>query len=301
MFFRAKRALRRAVFNRETRAILKAAPLRTTSPDLTLVSMICHGEVSMYLLALRSFCRRLGSTPRVVILNDGSLTGTDVAALQAHVPDARLQSIAEVIPADRCPKGGCWERLLLISDLVEDSYVLQLDADTLTLADIPEILEAIAQNRSFTLLGDRSWPQIESMTEAWERYRRNADPKVQAVCERCFDQVAERDSLLYLRGNAGFTGFARGSISRERIVWFSDRMRAIAGGTWDEWGSVHLVSNLLIANSPGAVALPFPRYASYWAHPGVAYEDAAFLHFIGPHRFSNGVYRKLARRVLAAG
>jgi hypothetical protein len=31
----------------------------------------------MYLLAAKSFCRQLGRTPQVVILDDGSLTESD--------------------------------------------------------------------------------------------------------------------------------------------------------------------------------------------------------------------------------
>jgi hypothetical protein len=261
--------------------------------------MLCHGEVVMYLLAVQSFCRELGRVPRVVILNDGSLTEPDCATLRAHIPSVRIVRIAEV-PSSDCPKGSCWERLLLISDLVQVSYVVQLDSDTLTLNSIPEISECIDANRSFTLMGDRSYPEIESMTSACLRSKGNLSPMVQAVCERSFDQLAESASLKYVRGNAGFTGFAKGSIDRAAIVRFSELMRRIAKETWDEWGSEQVTSNLLIANSANALTLEFPKYLSYWAHPDVSYEDASFIHFIGPHRFSNGFYLKSARKVIAS-
>jgi len=297
MFFRARRALGRAWFNANCRALLRSFPIVTNEERLTVVSMLCHGEVLMYLLAVKSFCRHFGRVPRVVILNDGSLTDPDYAALRSYIPTVRIVSIPEVAP-DRCPKGSCWERLLLISDLVKDSYVVQLDSDTLTLNSIPEVQQYVAANRCFTLMGDRSFPEIESMESACLRSKSNLSPMVQAVCERSFDQLQESASLKYVRGNAGFTGFAKGSIDREKIVFFSDLMRRIAKEKWDEWGSEQVTSNLLIANSADTCPLEFPKYLSYWAHPDVAYENASFIHFIGPHRFSNGFYLKSARRVI---
>jgi hypothetical protein len=68
---------------------------------------------------------------------------------------------------------------------------------------------------------------------------------------------------------------------------------------WDEWGSEQVTTNLLIANLEGACPLPSPKYVSYWAHPDVPYNDASFLHFIGPYRFANGYYLKQARNVIA--
>ena len=299
MFFRARRALGRAWFNFNSRPLLRTPPVRTSDPEVTIVSMLCHGEILMYVLAVKSFCRQLGRVPAIVILNDGSLTQEDRAMLSSHIPDARIVNIADVQPAS-CPKGSCWERLLLISDIVQNSYVVQLDSDTVTAGPIPEVQNCIQSNRSFTLLGDRSHPEIESMEEACARYSNKPDAMVQTVCERSFTQLPESASLQYVRGNAGFTGFARGSIDRERIVWFSDLMRRIANEKWDDWGSEQVTSNLLIANSKGSCVLPFPKYLSYWVHPNVDYGAASFVHFIGPHRFSNGFYVRSARRAIAA-
>jgi hypothetical protein len=299
MFFRGRRALGRAWFNFNCRSLLKTAPIDCNDDKLTLVSMLCHGEVVMYLLAVKSFCRQLGRKPHVVILDDGSLTKSDHNTLLSHIPKVRIVPISAVVP-DRCPKGSCWERLLLISDIVKDSYVVQLDSDTLTLNSIDEVKQYIDENKSFTLLGDRSYPEIESMTSACARSKQNLGPMVQAVCERSFDQLPESSALKYVRGNAGFTGFAKGSIDRERISWFSDLMRRISNEKWDEWGSEQVTSNLLIANSTDSHPLEFPKYLSYWAHPDVAYTDASFIHFIGPHRFSNGFYLKSAKRVISS-
>jgi hypothetical protein len=298
LFFRATRALGRAWFDFNCRALLRTPPIHSSDDWLTLVSMLCHGEVLMYLLAVKSFCRQLGRNPKIVILNDGTLTNSDCATLHAHIPGARIVAIADVAP-DRCPKGSCWERLLLIGDLVKGSYVVQLDSDTLTVNSIDAVAQCIDANRSFTLLGDQSYPEIEPMESACTRSKGNLSPMVQAVCERAFDQLPESASLKYVRGNAGFTGFARGSIDRETIAWFSELMRKIAKEKWDDWGSEQVTSNLLIANSGDAHVLEFPKYLSYWAHDDVPYEDASFIHFIGPHRFSNGFYIGSAQKVIA--
>jgi len=299
MFFRARRAVGRAWFNFNCRSVLQTRALEAKDQDLTLVSMICHGEVLMYLLAAKSFSQHLGRNPAVVILNDGSLTKEDCATLQSHIPQAKIVSIVD-IATDGCPKGSCWERLFLIGDLVRESYVVQLDSDTLTLASIPEVNECIEGNRSFTLLGDRSYPKIETMVSACARSKDNHHPQVQAVCERTFDKLAEASSLKYLRGNAGFTGFAKGSFSREKIRYFSDLMRGLANDQWNEWGSEQVTSNLLIANSENSYPLEVPKYLSYWAHPEVPYERSSFIHFIGPHRFSHGFYLRSAKKAIGS-
>ena len=297
MFFRAKRAIGRARFNRSCAALLKTAPVHSTEPSLALVSMLCHGEVRMYLLAVKSFCRQLGRNPQVFILNDGTLDQQDRALIAAHLPDSKIVEMSAVAPEEQCPKGGCWERLLLISDLSKDYYVLQLDSDTVTLASVPEIAQCIAMNRSFTLLGDRSFPEIESMASACARARGNESSMVQGICERSFDKLEESPTLKYVRGNAGFVGFALGSIDRTAVARFSRLMRRVAGNSWDQWGSEQVASNLLIANTPEALPLPFPKYLSHWNHPDVAYEQSSFIHFIGPFRFANGLYMRCARKV----
>ena len=252
MFFRARRALGRAWFNFGCRELLKTEPLVTNAPDITVVSMVCHGEVIMYLLAVKTFCRHLGRVPRIALLDDGSLTANDRATVRKHLPEAKIVPIAGV-STGTCPKGSCWERLHLIADLVKETYVVQLDCDTLTLDEVPEVAASIDANRSFSLMGDRSYAEVEPMLEACARAKGNPGPMVQAVCERNFDLLPEAAGLKYLRGNAGFSGFAKGSIDRWKIQWFSDLMRRVAKETWNQWGSEQVTSNLLIANTEGPI------------------------------------------------
>jgi hypothetical protein len=297
MFFRARRSLQRAWFDFNCRSLLSTLPVHSSDDALTLVSMVCHGEVVMYLLAAKSFCRQSGRNPRIVILNDGSLTKPDQTTILTHLPDATIIHISEVAPANT-PKGSCWERLLLISEIVSNSFVVQLDSDTLTVKPIPEVNACIDANQSFTLLGDRSFPEVEPMVSACERAKSGQDPLVQSICERAFDQLPESASLQYIRGNAGFNGFAKGSIDRAKVEWFSELMRRLAKERWNEWGSEQLTSNLLIANTEHASPLLAPKYVSYWAHQDVPYETSAFIHFIGPYRFANGFYRNKAKAAI---
>jgi len=297
MFYRAKRAISRAWFNFNCSAVLRTPPISSSENDLTLVSMVCHGETLMYLLAVKSFCSRLKRSPAIVVLNDGSLTESDRSVIQDHFPKVRIVPISEV-STGACPKGSCWERLLLINDLNQDSYIVQLDCDTLTLGPIEEVRECIAANRSFSLMGDRSYPEVEPMNDACARSKNNTSDQVQAICERAFDQLPEAAELKYVRGNAGFTGFAKNTLDRAQIQSFSDLMRRISGAKWDTWGSEQVTSNLLIANTEGAVPLQAPKYLSYWAHPDVDYDRSSFIHFIGPFRFAHGLYLRHAKRII---
>lgn len=299
MFFRARRAMNRAWFDFKCRALLDTPPLPSNDDSFTLVSMTCHGELMMYLAAAKSFCHYLGSTPKIVLLSDGSLTESDQVKISTHFPNVKMMHIDDV-PKGRVPKGGSWESFLLVTDIIQDSYVVQLDSDTLTMNPIPEIRECIDAGRSFTLLGDRSYPEIESMVDASRRARDNSSTMVQAVCEKSFDQLPESASLKYVRGNAGFIGFPKKSIDRERVEWFSDLMRRLVKGKWDEWGSEQVTTNLLIANLEGAYPLPSPKYLGYWAHADIPYDSASFLHFIGPYRYANGFYIKKAKQAIEA-
>jgi hypothetical protein len=253
----------------------------------------------MYLIAIKSIYRFLGAA-RVVVLDDGSLTSKDSALLVRHLPSVRISSFGAIPPA-KTPRGGCWERLLLISDLVRDSYVIQVDADSLTLHEIPDLLDFVAENSSFTMLGGGSFPAIESMQDACNRAKRSGQQSMepQGVSERSLEQVPDCAKLRYVRGNAAFAGFARNSFKTSDVEFFSKTMEAICGtAKWHEWGSEQVTSNLIVANSADARVLQHPKYTSYYALPTVDYAESSFVHFMGTHRFENGCYSRLARQVI---
>jgi len=266
---------------------------------VSVVSEVSHRDVVMYLIAIKSIYRFLGAG-RIVVLNDGSLTKTDRDLLTRHLPFVRILTFRHV-PIANTPKGGCWERLLLIAGLVKDTYVIQVDSDSLTFAEIPEVLDHIKHNRSFTLLGAGSVATVEPMVDACARAKHSRDSSMepQAVSERSLDQFPDCAKLKYVRGNAAFAGFAHGCFSRTDVVYYSERMERICGSKiWHSWGSEQVTSNLIIANSARTAILPSPKYVSYYALPHIDYSESSFLHFMGTHRFEHGCYSNLARRVI---
>lgn len=300
MLYRVRRHLNSFWFNRGTRGILDTPPVRCDSHSaVTFVSQVCHLDVFMYLVALKSLTRFLAPR-RVVALDDGSLTMTDRSWLIQQVPGLKLMRITE-IHSDSCPSGGCWERLLFIATTVGDEYVLQIDADTLTLKSPREVLRCVSENQSFTL-GTKMGPAIIPMTDrcAAAKGHVKAHPEeqhVQSLAEMHFDQLRGFHHLRYVRGNAGFAGYAKGSFTREVVRDFSAQMWAILGQQkWAEWGSEQVASNFVVANSPNAEVLPFSRYAYF--EPSLEVERCAFIHFIGEHRFKRGTYRKLASSIV---
>jgi hypothetical protein len=118
------------------------------------------------------------------------------------------------------------------------------------------------------------------------------DTHIQVVAEQSFSRLHDYQSLKYVRGCAGFAGFAMGSFSRERVEAFSQEMSGILGAKWREWGSEQVTSNVFVSNSPKSGVLPQPKYANF--SPDVPYGQSAFLHFIGTHRFKRNVYVRTA-------
>jgi hypothetical protein len=101
----------------------------------------------------------------------------------------------------------------------------------------------------------------------------------------------------YVRGCGGFAGFAMGDNFRSRIQEFSTSMGAMLGeAKWREWGSQQVASNYIIANRPGSLVLPFPKYASF--APELDVHESSFIHFIGSHRFEGNVYVRVGKEVI---
>lgn len=49
-----------------------------------------------------------------------------------------------------------------------------------------------------------------------------------------------------------------------------------------------------MANTKGAISLPYPQYTSF--HPGCEREKVKMYHFIGMYRFNDGVFIDLAKK-----
>lgn len=295
MLFSLRRKLVRAWFDHQCRGILRTPPVETVDAPLTVVSMVSHADVRMYLVAMKSLYRRLGRG-KIVAIDDGSLLPEDKALLAEHLKGMRTVPLAS-LDTGRCPRGGTWERLLLIMDLSETDYVIQMDSDTVATGPLPEVLDCVAQNRAFTL-GTRMGQRFVTFDEATAAVAAVPGGHVQIESERSLAQLADADKRRYVRGSSGFAGFARGGFDRARVEAFSQEMVAQLGQRWTEWGTEQVTSNYVVANSPDAMVLPYPKYACFDLDmdPG----EASFLHFIGTNRFDRGVYASYAHRIMEA-
>ncbi len=130
------------------------------------------------------------------------------------------------------------------------------------------------------------------MRERFETARKmnpSAKSHVQLVAEANFDKLRDFHSLRYVRGCAGFAGFARRSFTPEFVEAISRQMHAAIGDKWAEWGSEQVMSNIVVANIAQAVVLPHPKYADCQKMKA---GQTAFIHFIGSCRFNGGIYAK---------
>ena len=281
-------------FGWHCRSILDTPPIRIRPAPIRIVSMVRSRDRMMYLVAIKSFYRHLPGG-EIVIMDDGTLTGQDRNLLRHHLGEPRFIRVDSIVTAP-CPTGGCWERLLHILDLSRDSYVIQMDSDMLATGPVPEVVAAIQENRAFTLNSAPNQPILDLEAAAAAVAQHSAD-HVQILAERALPRLPSGMGRRYVRGSAGFAGFARGGADRATAEAFSAAMEAALGRRWAEWGSEQVASNYLVCNSPGGMVLPWPKYCCFL--PGVDPDRAAMLHFIGSWRFNDGVYMRKARQVIA--
>jgi hypothetical protein len=307
MINRLMRKAREMLHLRAARPVLATPPIRPTTDPVLTFSMIGTRVLLPYLVAIKSFHARLG-IGRVAILDDGTLTASDRAVLAHHLANPLILPIDKV-ETGTFPRGGCWERLLTLLDLTADDYVVQLDSDTVTIGDVPEVVEAIAANRTFTLLGDalageRGVLPLPDFMLAYHpggsKVELGGPAHVQAIIEGHWDRFPGAESYRYVRGCAGFAGFARaGRAGRTSAEAFSRMAENIVGHhKWRNWGSEQVASNFLVANSEDPILLPYSRYSNYWNEPTGL--DSRLLHFVGTHRYSTGEYCRHTERAIAA-
>lgn len=289
---RIRERLNRFLFDMAVPAIDSTPPITRGSSDFVALSMVQKRDVLPYLLALKSFDHHMRPA-RVVVVADPTLDAGCRDVMRRHVPHIEFRDASE-FRRDGIPKGGCWERLSAVSEYVADSYVVQLDADTVTLGPLVDVASAIADGRSFTL-GTEDDQKIVSCAEisTWARGRLESDSHIQLLAESLLDGIEGADRLRYIRGCAGFAGYPKGSFDPEALVGLSRRMAAVMPDHWNKWGTEQFTSNVLVASMPGARVLPHPRYCA----PHYRLDDSVFLHFIGYVRYASTLYAKLARRI----
>ena len=291
-----KRRFHEARFRRSAAAINQVAskPQFDQQANVTLLSMVQKKDVDMYLLAARSFIRYV-NVSRIVIVADPSIDQADRTQLAAQLQAVEIVAAADFHDPD-IPTGGTWERLTAISHYCQDSFVIQLDADTLTVKDPLLVRQCIAGQRGFTLgsfQGQQTAPLTQAADFASSKLVEGKKNHVQLLAESKLTGLAEHFSR-YVRGCSGFCGFPQGSFSIETLRTISRYYRAQLGERWSDWGSEQFASNLVCANIPEVCVLPISEYAD----PKLLGDAPCFYHFIGPIRFTSEFYRRQAVAVL---
>lgn len=284
----------RAWFNYRCSAIFNTPAVQCDpNSEFLIVSQLHHPDVTMYMLAMKSFARFV--RPRGFVIVDDGLHPNDKRLLAEHFSEIRFVPSKDV-QLGECPSGGCWERLLTLSNENRDQYVIQLDADTLTLSEPTEVLHCIANNRTFTL-GTSTGRHVVGFDEASHFAHQKANEHIQNYAERMLEKFPGHERLKYVRGCAGFTGFSCGQLPADKITKFSVEMSGLVGQEkWKEWGSEQVTSNYMAANAPDPLVLSVERYP-FW-RPDIDIEKAVFVHFFGTFRFAEGMYQRQSVRVI---
>lgn len=296
MFYSLKDKIRRKWFASQCKGILQTPPITLeNNSNLAVLSQLQHKDVLMFLLALKSFSREM-PIGHVYLLNDGSLTTSDITLLQAHVPGLTFFELKD-FQGTSCPRGGCWERLLAIAELVKKYYVIQLDSDTLTVGAVPELVDFVKQGVAFTI-GTWDNQTIETMEERCTTAKTrtpDASSHIQLMAEASFDKLKSYKTLNYVRGCAGFAGFPQNSFTKDFVEGISSEMQEVIGSKWSEWGSEQVMSNIVVANIANATVLPHPKYSDCQK---MKLPQTVFIHFIGSCRFNTGTYANLGKNII---
>jgi hypothetical protein len=285
--------LRKAHFNLRCSGVRALPAVELKPGPVTVLSLVSGRDITMYLVAIRSFCRYL-TAGNVVVVDDGTLGVAGRKTIEAAVRGVEFVDMG-AIRTGECPRGACWERLCEVLDRCRVGYVIQLDSDMICLREPVEALEAVRANRPF-LLGTSNGKKIHSLAEASALARGMQSNHVQPTVERLLETLEDAGSKGYVRACAAFAGFARGAARREDAERFSAAMKEKLGKRWEEWGTEQVTSNYLLANAEGSIVLPFPEYTS--AEPGLDLDGCKMIHFLGAWRWKGGHYRRFAAGLL---
>ena len=187
---------------------------------------------------------------------------------------------------------------------MKDRRQPQIRSHTVTLGAIPDVVEAISQGRNFTLKGEAvsRWMTVEEFVATPPFYDwQDPATHVQDVAEALLPRLPAglEGQRHYVRGCAGFAGFAPGGHGTELAKQFCAEITALIGReSWSRWGSEQVMSNVIIANEGEPVLLPYGCYLNFWNEPVPA--DVAFMHFIGTYRYHGGAYLDATRKAIAA-
>jgi len=291
-----KTNLQRKWFDVSTNSIRATAPIDKKPGDIRFVSLVCHRDLNRYLIAIKSVYQQIGAGD-VVILDDGSLTEQDRSILNHHLVKPTYYALDDV-PTGDCPSYICWSRLLLIAELCQDHYILQVDSDIVAQKPLPEALQAIEEQSAFILV-NRQHPgriALKDMGNWLDAQGWNNPNSLQLNAERAFARLPMADTDFYVRGSAAFVGFPKGCISKERIENFSRHIEKEVGPQWRQWGSEQTTTNYVIGNAQELRFLEYPAYVNQT--PKIEVEQASLVHFFGTYRYYKNRYLRSAKAAI---
>ena len=295
VFERIKEIFNKRVFELYVSKIQKTLPIEYR-PDaqVTIVTMLGHSTVNMYLVAIKTFMKNFGYGS-IEVINDGSLTVSDQDLLKYHIPNIHFSN-ANDIDTLSCPTYISWKRLLRIAELSKNSYVIQLDSDTVSLAALTDIHDKVQKNEGF-LIGSERWRQPVDVSFLHDIVIRWKNKHVQAKAEEIFKDIEFfKDGTKYLRACAGFAGYPKNFATTAEIECLSQQIEEKIGKKWHEWGSEQTATMCLISKTINASVLPWPKYQNFmFPLSNEPIGSATFIHFIGPTRFKNNSYKQLVK------
>jgi hypothetical protein len=262
--------------------------------DLCVLSMLCKRDFYQYLISIHSFAS-LFNPEKIVIVNDGSLERWHVAHLKSFIDDVVILNGTDFVDK-RVPTYTSWRRMLAIESFVSRYYVIQLDADLLSRHNLSEVKHAYQNNYSF-ILGTEC-ENLSTLGEAKQAAIDRNQPTnghVQHQSELNLDALHKIGFSHYVRGCAGFAGYAKGSFSKDTLIRISNCMFSRIGEKWREWGSEQTAANMMISNMPGAKVLPLSYYGSVARYT----RELKLIHFLGTWRFQGLLYNKLAKQYIS--
>lgn len=295
MLYRIKNYINRKKFDSALADIKQYPAMKGEYEDYYLVSQICEKDITMFLMAYNSFVR-YALPKKTFIIDDGSLSSNSILVLEDLIPNLIIKRIEEIsIPP--FPTNLCWERLILIQELIKESYVVQLDSDTLTIYYQDEVINNIKNNVSFTLGTDTECgKKIMSLADFLPHVLNSDSKHIQVESEKNLREKLNNKNISYVRGCAGLAGYARNSFKLSDIEDFFKFQLDLMGNDWNQWGCDQVTSNFIIANTKGATVLPNPTYTCYRADTYSI--PVKFYHFIGSFRFKNNTYTNYAKKIL---
>lgn len=287
LFYRLRRSVNYFKFYHQTKRLMQTPPLDYRESSVSIVTMVAGYDVHLYILAMKSLYRRLGSG-RIIAIIASDVTNAQKKLICQHLGPIEFVR-NESIDTGEIQHSGTWERLVYILGRTQSEYVIQMDCDILITGPIPEVLDSIAENHAFTLAdGLPKKPLIEYVEDGKRRNLANIvfDFEIRAP------EFPDVEKFQYLRGSSGFAGFARGGATQQDLLDFHRRGEKVFGPRWREWGTEQIASNFTVANSPNSIGLPKPKYLT-WENHSIE-QPPSLLHFLGYCRFDQGVYARYA-------